>query len=385
TKNFKKDGDSDQSSETIEVLGRAYLLIGYCQFQLKNHKEAEAAYSQAFALGEQSAGGNLARMYFWNQHDYKKTLNHLDVLFKNEYSKDGLELIDELRFLSYVMLGQGEEAKKQLMKPADDDMAIAPKVAIKSLEKLRKEMPTGSHLTLIDELLKMATELSAPKKFANDRDWWSSLPPFWKMYFESVLEIERDAQPTDKQLATVAAMETVEPPSRFKDPNKKGSLGGGIYPETLAPLSHLKKLRHLKVKSQKRWDLEPIAQCPELETLDLSESDLNDIAPLAKLSKLTELNIGKSDIENISALAHCKELKKLNIWKSGVSDLSPLVQCSKLEELLAGNIEARTLPLLKELKQLKRLELLFSYVPASEVEAFKEAHPGCEVKHSPKS
>jgi tetratricopeptide (TPR) repeat protein len=377
-----KLGEDDDLNFKRSV-SNGHTLVGYCYFQRKQLENAEAAYDRAFALENQAAGGNLARLYFWEYADYERTLQHLDVYYKIEFGADGLENIAKLRLLCRVMLGQSAEAVALLgLKPGTDG-ALAPKLAISALTNLREKIPAGNHIALIDELLQAATRLAAPRIFASDRAWWDSLDEFWRLYFADNLKMGSDASPTDKQLNTLVAIDTLVVKAGIKRPGSTKRFDR-LYPATLEPLGYLKSLTSIEVTLQTRWQLNPLSACTELESLTLETSRVNDLGPLAGLRKLKRLNIKSSEVEDLVPLASCLALKVLDLWSAPVESLEPLADCTELTELIAGNIPATHLPLFPKLKKLRKLDLSFSKISKAEVDEFKKLHPKCTVEHSPK-
>ena len=81
-------------------------------------------------------------------------------------------------------------------------------------------------------------------------------------------------------------------------------------------------------------------------------------------------------VEDISPLANCPDLEYLEIFSSRVSDLSPLANCTNLEHLNAGNLQdLHDITPLYGLTKLKRLYITMSDIPEEQQEKIQELIP----------
>lgn len=121
--------------------------------------------------------------------------------------------------------------------------------------------------------------------------------------------------------------------------------------------SVIKSSRDLKVISAKDcWRINfifSLADCYELQALDLTRTHIADIRALAHLKKLRFLSLRETHVSDISPLAQLKELRWLSLWKTRVEDITPLACLEKLEGLNLIGTEVKDLSPLANLKQLK--------------------------------
>lgn len=85
--------------------------------------------------------------------------------------------------------------------------------------------------------------------------------------------------------------------------------------------------------------------------------DVFDISSLANCKDLEVLDISKTKVKDISVLGTLKKLKWLNLSHTFVSDLSTICQLPKLQELLANGLKGINFDLLANLTHLKVLFL----------------------------
>jgi hypothetical protein len=89
---------------------------------------------------------------------------------------------------------------------------------------------------------------------------------------------------------------------------------------------------------------------------------------------------GQKDIKSIEWARGMKSLVSLNLRETGVEDLSPLDELSSLVMVNANHAPIRKLPQ-GPLPALKELDIQSTKISDVDAEAFRRAHPGCEVRH----
>ncbi|MBA4057459.1 MAG: hypothetical protein C0490_22280, partial [Marivirga sp.] len=109
-------------------------------------------------------------------------------------------------------------------------------------------------------------------------------------------------------------------------------------------------------------DLEPLAQLPDLQTLDLSGTGIADLSPLRNLTGLVELNLSNTKVEDLSPLRYSDKLKKFNINNTAVSDISVLEKMTLLESFDVSNTNVVDFTPLTNLPELKYLNLKSSKI-----------------------
>lgn len=105
----------------------------------------------------------------------------------------------------------------------------------------------------------------------------------------------------------------------------------------LARVTHLKVVRTYNDGSTING-LELLADCVNLQMLDLSGIGISELSPLSKLKSLQELNLQDNPISVIYDLSVLTKLRRLNLSKNRIFDIFPLQQLGQLEHLnLAQN------------------------------------------------
>lgn len=126
-------------------------------------------------------------------------------------------------------------------------------------------------------------------------------------------------------------------------------------------------LMESKVANTRIFDLSPLAQLENLESLVISNIHINDLSSLQNLKKLNFLMIEGSDLKDISALSGLQKLKVINLGFNNISDISVLKEFDNLRGLsLGGNqLDSNKLAVLKG-KSINLLSLEFTPVESLE-------------------
>ena len=119
------------------------------------------------------------------------------------------------------------------------------------------------------------------------RNWWSSLPIYWKAVFSK--QIQLDSQPTTEQLHAILNLQELD-------------LSGNSYMQNLMPVSRLINLRSLNIAHTEITFLQPIAGLTNLETLNIEHTFINDLTPLQDMVSLRHLNIMNTPVTDLSPL-----------------------------------------------------------------------------------
>jgi hypothetical protein len=143
-----------------------------------------------------------------------------------------------------------------------------------------------------------------------------------------------------------------------------------------------RNLRSLYVTEGKEiTDFSPIAKLADLSVLVLSRCDnLTDLKFLSSLEMLTTFFIsgaGGTGLRDISGLSSLKNLSVLMFIEVAIADLKPLEKLSKLTILMIP-----TMPDIELLQGLKNLRLLYlpkKVLEQTDLTAFKQALPQCEI------
>ena len=126
----------------------------------------------------------------------------------------------------------------------------------------------------------------------------------------------------------------------------------------LSPLAGLVRLNNIKLRDNRITDVSPLADLTNVDWLGLEENSITDLSPLEDLIKLNGIGISGNPVSDISPLASLISLEGVAAWSTPISDFSPLSRLPRLRWIEFGNDRSvSTIPVLKGLKALRRLEL----------------------------
>jgi Leucine-rich repeat (LRR) protein len=125
----------------------------------------------------------------------------------------------------------------------------------------------------------------------------------------------------------------------------------------LIPLSDLAQLRELDVRYAKVADLTPLAGLSQLQSLNVSEMPIDDLTPLAGLVQLQSLDISATPVADLTPLAGLIQLQSLNVSETPIADLTPLAGLNQLQRLFVSSTPVADLTPLAGLNQLQRLHV----------------------------
>lgn len=128
---------------------------------------------------------------------------------------------------------------------------------------------------------------------------------------------------------------------------------------------------------------EQVQYCEDVVYMDVGHCErLRTIEFVAKMPKLKAAIFSGSEITDLSPLANCKELEFLELGFCGyVEDLSPLKNCTNLRMLNIGNTKVEDLSALDNINLshlgARRNSVGTSRVPREEQLRFERLHPAC--------
>ncbi|NXF85829.1 CNTRL protein, partial [Eubucco bourcierii] len=132
----------------------------------------------------------------------------------------------------------------------------------------------------------------------------------------------------------------------------------------LSKQENLTYISSLNLSSPKTGDkkfkyVENLEKCSKLETLNLSNNQIEKIEKLDKLMKLRELNLSCNKISKIEGIEHMQNLQKLNLAGNEIEHI-PVWVGKKLRSLRILNLEGNKLSSLHDIAKLKPLQDLTS-------------------------
>ncbi|NXX46743.1 CNTRL protein, partial [Tricholaema leucomelas] len=156
--------------------------------------------------------------------------------------------------------------------------------------------------------------------------------------------------------------------SKFHEDENGGSPGVKYITEPLikglSKQENLTCISSLNLSSPKTGDkkfkyVENLEKCFKLETLNLSNNQIEKIEKLEKLMKLRELNLSCNKISKIEGIEHMQNLQKLNLAGNEIEHI-PVWVGKKLRSLRILNLKGNKLSSLHDIAKLKPLQDLTS-------------------------
>lgn len=128
--------------------------------------------------------------------------------------------------------------------------------------------------------------------------------------------------------------------------------------------------------------------CTDVKYMDLGHSLITHADFLNYMPKLEVAILAITWLEDISPIANCPDLEYLELFSARVSDLSPLAACTHLQHLnISCQRNSNNVPVgptdissLYDLPELKRFYCTMSYVPESQQQEMISRHPDCEFE-----
>lgn len=143
----------------------------------------------------------------------------------------------------------------------------------------------------------------------------------------------------------------------------KSSVGGFVYGEYAEPLKYCTEVKYLDLGHNPFMDdISFVSYMPKLEVAILAMGSWSDASPLADCKELEYLEMQTTECTDLSPLAGLKNLRHLNIaCIPGITDISPLYELTELERLWLGSN---------------------NMVPWEQVEQMQKIAPDCEINIS---
>lgn len=193
--------------------------------------------------------------------------------------------------------------------------------------------------------------------------WWNAMPSAWKNYFGGELRInETIPLKTVMQvnetnfIYAYPELEVIDGDTIATD-WKEVVVKDGID-ELYAKLKGLVMIQNIDVSNTKTiTTLDPISELSELQTLNVSGTNISDLTPLRNANKLKTLKAANTRIDDLSPLKYDIMLEELDVANTDVNDLSVLEILSNLEKLNISQTQVNTL---EEVKSCPNMAYLFA-------------------------
>lgn len=199
--------------------------------------------------------------------------------------------------------------------------------------------------------------------YENNR-WWTGLNQPWKDCF--LQQISLKGIPDKIQLQQIANTPSINISENFQI-------------NDLLPLLHLSRLTELKFSGTAVAKLDPVSQMPQLVILRCPKNPITDITPLTGMPKLKEIDISNTQVEELVPLQNMMQIETLKFSGTPVKNIKYIIKLTNLKVLEFYYTRVSTLEPLQGMNKLESLKIFNTKVSEKKVEAFKSAHPRCEV------
>lgn len=193
------------------------------------------------------------------------------------------------------------------------------------------------------------------------RHWWNTMPSPWKNYFgkelrindtiplKSIIQVNETDFIYSYPILSVVDGDTLA--SDWKEVVVRKGLD-----EFYAKMKGLVMMQSVDVSGIKTiTTLEPLGELSELQTLNISGTNISDLSPLRNSNKLKVLKAGNTRIEDLSPLKYDILLEELDITRTDVKSLAVLQTLNKLEKLNFSFTQVNTLEDVKNCPQMAYL------------------------------
>lgn len=199
--------------------------------------------------------------------------------------------------------------------------------------------------------------------YENNR-WWTALSQVWK---DVLLKQANISGTPDKvqlqQIANIATLDVVE----------------NFQINDLNPLQHLSRLTELGFSGTSVSKLDPVTKMVQLKALRCPKNPITDITPLTGLPNLIEIDISNTQVEELVPLQNMMQIEILKFSGTPVKNLKYITKLTNMRVLEFYNTRVSSLDALEGMRKLETLKIFRTNVKEKKVEAFKAAHPRCEV------
>jgi hypothetical protein len=217
------------------------------------------------------------------------------------------------------------------------------------------------------------------------RYWWNAMPSPWKTYFgkelrindtiplQSIIQvnetdfiysypilsvIDDDTVATDwKEIVVRNGLDEFYAKLKGLVMMQSVDVSGIKTITSLDPLNELSELQTLNISGTNVGDLTPLRNSNKLKVLKASNTRIDDLSPLKYDIMLEELDIAHTDVNNLSVLEILSKLEKLNISYTQVNTLNDVKQCPNMAYLAVEGCKINTLQPLTELNNIVSLNI----------------------------
>lgn len=129
-------------------------------------------------------------------------------------------------------------------------------------------------------------------------------------------------------------------------------------------------------------EVEVLKYCTEVKYIDLGHNDIRNVDFMAYMPDVEMAIIALGNIHDISGIVNCTKIEYLEIFSNNLDDedMQLLSGLTNIKYLNISNLpDIRDLSFTDNMKDLRKLWCVMSYVSKDEIQRVKDLHPDCEV------
>lgn len=190
-----------------------------------------------------------------------------------------------------------------------------------------------------------------PNETEELRTWWNRMPAAWKMYFG-----ENQYLPDSIEMQTIVHIyrETIVVVNDSLEESTINCDMQKLYEKLIA----YTKTTDINVSGNKLINtLDPLYELSDLQSLDCSNTNVDDISPIRNLNKINKLDISNTAITNISDLRYTNNIKVFKADNVKLDDIEIIGLYHQLTNLSLSNTNVDSIAVLENCEMLTDLDI----------------------------
>lgn len=192
--------------------------------------------------------------------------------------------------------------------------------------------------------------------------WWNNLSYEWRSLFKKrydftdsigLAEIRTMTRTTTLDLSDNKYILNLDPLSELQDLQTLNLSNTNI--RDLSPLRNLTNLRELILNDSEVADLTPLRYATKLERLSIDHTSVSDISMLGRLINLKTFSLKRTPVYDFEPISFLENIESVDLQGTQISHLTPISNNLHLAELNITSTLVQDLKPVEKLRSLKRL------------------------------
>ena len=150
-------------------------------------------------------------------------------------------------------------------------------------------------------------------------------------------------------------------------------------PRSMRARSFLTDTHRIRTTAVNDSNCHLLKYCVETKYVDFGHNHgISDFFFLSYMPQLEVAILALTKCNDLTPLANCIELEYLEVYRSDVTDLSPIANCKKLKHLNFGDTDISDITCLYDI-DLERIRGCVTDVPKEQFDKYAELHPDCQI------